>query len=113
MVIKKAKTTVEQFVGGKIWDYPMPDEPVGISYQEHHGRVPKKGWGVNTVCWEAYYIIEGSAKVWIDDDEYTVASGDVVILKPNQRSFLVTKKLRLLTITQPNWYPEQYKETNS
>ena len=110
MIIKKQQTTVESFAKGSIWDYPIPDEQLGISYQEHNGRVPEKGWGMNTVCFEAYYIIGGTAEVCIDDEQDTIQAGDVVILKPGSKSYLIADHLRIVTITQPNWYKEQYKE---
>ena len=110
MIIKKSQTRLETFDAGKVWDYPMPGEPVGISFQEHDGRVPEKGWGINTICWEAYYVIAGSARVFIGEKEYQVETGDVVVLKPNQKSYLVANKLKLLTITQPDWYTKQYNE---
>lgn len=113
MIIKKSQTTLEAFSQGKIWDYPMPGEPVGISYQEYDVRVPEKGWGINSLCWEAYYVIAGSAEVYVDDTKYNVETGDVVVLKPNQKSYLVAKQLKVLTITQPNWNIEQYKEVET
>lgn len=113
MVISRSQATEESFAKGKVWDYPMPGEPVGISYQEHDGRVPEKEWGINTVCWEAYYILGGSAQVFIDSKRYKAVEGDVVIVKPNQKSYLVAKQLKVLTITQPNWFIEQYRETET
>ena len=50
MIIKKSKANVEKFGKGKIYDYPLPDEKIGVSYQEHNGRVPEKGWGINKIC---------------------------------------------------------------
>ena len=110
MVIKKKSSNLEDFATGSVWDYPMEGAPVGISYQEHDGRVPEKGWGINTVCWEAFYVLDGNAEVYIDDEKDTIEKGDVVILKPDQKSYLVARKLKLLTITKPNWYKEQYQE---
>ena len=113
MVIKKHQTTLESFAKGKISDYPMGDAPIGISFQEHDGRVPEKGWGINSICFEAYYVIAGSAQVFIDDENYTVEEGDVVILKPGNKSYLVAHHLKLLTITMPNWYQDQYQEVDT
>lgn len=110
MIIKKSQTTIESLGKGTIWDYPMPNDDIGISYQEHHGRVPERGWGSNTVCYEIYYIVRGNADVYIENEHDTLQEGDMVILLPGQKSYLVANHLRILTITKPNWYLEQYKE---
>lgn len=54
MIIKKSKTSVENFSKGIIYDYPLPNEKIGISYQEYLSkvRVPKTGWGINTKYFE-------------------------------------------------------------
>ena len=110
MVIKKSQTKIEKFGPGLIRDYPLPDNKIGVSYQEHSGRVPEKGWGMNTKCLELYYVIEGEAEIFIDDGHEKVEVGDLIVINPNQKSYLVAKNLKLLTITSPNWYEGQYKE---
>ncbi|MBI2044237.1 AraC family ligand binding domain-containing protein [Candidatus Pacearchaeota archaeon] len=110
MIIKKEQANPEDWEESTILDYPMPNEKVGISSQEHQGRVPKKGWGVNTVCYEVMYVLGGTAEIYVDDEHYKVKEGDVIILQPKSKSYLIGNKLHLLTITQPNWYKEQYKE---
>ncbi len=62
-----------------MWDYPIPSDDVGISYQEYHGRGPEKGWWVNTVCWEAYIVTSGIATVYIDDQVFNIKKGDVIV----------------------------------
>ena len=111
MVIKKKDAKDESGSVGKILDYPMDGSPVGVSYQEYPpGRAPEKGSWVNTICWEAYYILAGTGKIFIDDTEFSVEVGDVVIIKPNQKTYLVSDNLKFITITNPDFYMEQFKE---
>ncbi len=110
MIIKKSKTRIEHFGPGVIYDYVLPDEKIGVSYQEQNGRVPEKGWGVNTTCYELYYVIDGEADVFIDDEQEKVEKGDLVIINPKQKSYLIAKNLRIITITSPNWDQKQYRE---
>lgn len=108
MLIRKSQRKKEFF--GKndlVWDYPMADEKIGIAFHEINGRSPESGWGRNNICYEAYYIISGSAKVFVEDKEYNVAEGDVFVVDKKEKSYLIGKKLKLLTITLPNWYNEQ------
>ncbi len=55
-----------------------------------------------------YYIIEGAGTWIIEDQEYSAAAGDVVIVPPGKR-FYFRGKLRQLCITAPAW-EEQYEK---
>ena len=108
MVIRKNQTTkIETNPGNIIWDYPMPSEDHGISYQELDGSIPAAGWYKNTVCHEMFYIIEGQATLHIDTDVTDVGPGDVVILLPNQKHKGIYRKTKMITVTEPNWYESQ------
>lgn len=110
MIIKKSQTKIEHFAKGIVFDYPMPNEKIGISYQEHNGRTPLKGWGINKVCYELYFIIGGRAEIFIDNEKEIVTKGDLVIIFPRQKSYIIANNLKLITITSPNWNQEQYLE---
>lgn len=49
-----------------------------------------------------FYIIEGSGTWYIEDKPYDVASGDVIIIPPNNR-FYYQGQLRQICITSPAW----------
>ena len=110
MIIRKSQTKIEHFAKGKVFDYPMPNKNIGISYQEHNGRVPIKGWGINKVCYELYFIIDGNAETFIDKEKEIIAKGDLVIIFPGQKSYMMANNLKLITVTSPNWNKEQYQE---
>jgi len=111
MFIKKSKAIIEPFANGKIFDYLLPDENIGISYQEYaNGRAPTKGWAVNKICYEIYFIVDGKAEVFLDNEHEYVEKGDLVIIKPKQKIYFIVDNLKMITITQPNFYYEQYEE---
>ena len=109
MVIKPDPKKIQASAHGFIQDYVLPTEDVGISYQQYDGRAPDKGYWVNTVCWEAYYVIDGSATIYGDDKAYSVEKGDVFIMLPGQKIRMIAKKLKIITITKPNWFASQAK----
>lgn len=109
MVIKPNSQKIKSSAGGFIQDYVLPTEEVGISYQEYDGVAPDKGSWMNKVCWEAYYIIEGSAIIYTDGKQYDVEKGDVFIMLPGQKIRMNAYHLKIITITKPNWYPSQAK----
>jgi hypothetical protein len=53
MVIKPDPHKFQTAPDGWGWDYPMPTDDVGISYQEYNGKGPEEGYWKNNVCWEA------------------------------------------------------------
>jgi mannose-6-phosphate isomerase-like protein (cupin superfamily) len=95
-----------------IWDYPMPNKEIGISYQKLNGRGPKKGRYLNKVCHEIYFIISGTAKFYINDQAHQVEAKDSIVVEPNVAHYIKTSKLEYLTITRPDWYDEQYKQVD-
>lgn len=108
MKIQKNQSKKEKIAGeGFVWDYPVPSEEIGFSVQELNGRVPDKGKYKNKVCNEACYVIKGNGKVYIDDEEFGIKEGDIYFIKPSQKSYVIAKQMKILTITQPNWYKEQ------
>lgn len=110
MVIKKSQAVKEQLTYGSLLDYPMPNNKIGISYQEHAGRAPKEGWGMNRECYELYFIISGTTEIYIDDTKEVAEAGDVVVIYPGQKSYMVSKQVVFITITTPNWTLDQYQE---
>lgn len=112
MVIKFSKTTKFPLTGGGIWDYPMPDNTLGISFQTLEGRGPEKNQYLNKVCHEIYFIIKGTATFVLDGKRSNVKAHDVVIVEPNTPHYIETKHLEYITITRPDWYEEQYEETS-
>lgn len=85
----------------------MPDENTGVSYQKLNGRLPAKGCYRNKVCQEIMFIVAGYAQLNINDKEYSVSQGDVVVLQPGEKHFGQYQNTVLITITSPNWSEEQ------
>lgn len=110
MVIRFSDTEKFSVKEGTIWDYPLPTEDIGISYQTFKGRGPLKGQYLNKVCKEIFFIIKGNVKFSINGKEYNAGPHDVVIIEPNTPHSFETEELEYITITSPNWYEEQHEE---
>ncbi len=111
MIVRRQDRSLElDKPGTKIYDYPLPGVGFGISYQEYlEGRHPKKGAWKNTVCEEAYFILEGGAIVYLDGNANQVSEGDIIVIPVGHASYLETKGVKLLTITSPDWFAKQHK----
>ena len=35
--------------------------------------------------------------------------GEVIVINPKEKSYLIAKKVKMITITVPDWYPAQCK----
>ena len=49
----------------------------------------------------------------MEDDKYNLNEGDVFIIKPGEKSYILAENLNLVTIASPNWYSEQCKIVNN
>ncbi len=90
-----------------VWDYPMTNKNIGISYQEINGKSPDNGWWKNSVCEEWYYVMGGKGKALIENKSHDFSSGDIIVLPKMKKHKIIGKKLKLLAITTPDWYYEQ------
>jgi mannose-6-phosphate isomerase-like protein (cupin superfamily) len=114
MHIPFSSTSKISTVEGTIWDYEINKE-VGVSYQHLAMRGPKSGRYLNRECHEIYFIIEGSAKFFVDGTEYEVEeveAKDIVVVEPNTPHYIETNNLTYITITRPDWYEEQYEQVD-
>mgnify|MGYP001607984401 CR=1 FL=1 len=112
MIIKKNQRKKEKISGkGIIYDYPVKSKKMGFSVQELDertpGRIPERGEYKNKICNEICYVISGKGSVFINNKKINISEGDIYFVKPNQKSFLIAKKIKILTITKPDWYKEQ------
>jgi mannose-6-phosphate isomerase-like protein (cupin superfamily) len=106
MIIKKALRKKElNTKNWKIWDYPISKD-IGIAVQEISGRAPAAGATINKVCKEIVYVIRGSGHIFINGRKSAISEGDAFVISPEERSF-ITGKMRIITITSPDWYPRQ------
>ncbi len=100
---KKVQITRNSFV----WEYELDSKDLGFALAEINGRFPDSGKAMNKVCQEIYYVISGSGKLFIDDEEVELKEGDVFFIKSGKKYYVVGENLMLAVPTVPAWYPEQ------
>jgi mannose-6-phosphate isomerase-like protein (cupin superfamily) len=91
-------------------EYPIDDKDINVAIIELTGRYPSAGRVVNLECKELAYVMKGSGKVVIEDQEINLGEGDMVLMEPGEK-FFWDGNLTLFMPCAPAWYPEQYKET--
>ncbi|HOZ53569.1 MAG TPA: hypothetical protein PK142_02735 [bacterium] len=67
MLIKKSQAIKKQISeSGFVFEYPDVNKNIGMAVSEINGRVPERGWVKNEVCLEVYYVLSGSAEIFVD-----------------------------------------------
>jgi mannose-6-phosphate isomerase-like protein (cupin superfamily) len=91
-----------------VFEYPMHDEDINGAVVHVKGRYPLQGLAVNEHCKEMVYVIQGTGKVVVDDQETPLSCGDVLIIAAGERYYW-EGDLMLFVPCTPAWYPEQHK----
>jgi len=79
MLIKKSERVKKQISpNGLVYEYRDVSKYLGIAVSELNGRVPDKGRMKNNVVHEVYYVLSGSAKVFMGDKIFEICEGDVL-----------------------------------
>ena len=89
-------------------EYPVNDSDINVAIIELNGRYPEKGCAMNEISKELAYVMEGSGKVIVENNEFEVGVGDLVLINPGEK-FLWVGKMKLFMPCTPAWSPDQYK----
>jgi len=92
-------------------EYPLADNDINGAIVEIAGRYPGVGRVVNLKCKELAYIIKGSGKVVIENQEINLSEGDLLLIEPEEKYFW-DGDLTMFVPCTPAWYPEQHKEVD-
>ena len=61
------------------------------------------------VCEETYYILAGQARLFLDGQTFSAASGEAILILPRQRHQIFNAgegDLEFLAVCAPAWYPD-------
>lgn len=72
-------------------------------------RKTKKSYILEHECSFVIYVIEGTGKVFVEDNLLKVKAGDCVLV-PKENKFAVEGKLEYVTVDTPAFYVEQSEE---
>ncbi len=89
-------------------EYPMQDKDINGAVIKLNGRYPEKGRVVNTVCKELAYVISGSGKVVIENQEIKFNQGDLILIEPGEKYYW-EGHFEIFMPCVPAWYPGQHQ----
>jgi mannose-6-phosphate isomerase-like protein (cupin superfamily) len=90
-------------------EYPLEDKDINGAVIELTGRYPNAGRVVNLKCKEIAYVISGSGKIVVENEEINLSEGDMILVEPGEKYFW-EGKLKIFAPCTPAWYPEQHRE---
>jgi mannose-6-phosphate isomerase-like protein (cupin superfamily) len=94
-----------------VFEYSLGDKDINGSIVELTGRYPSNGRVVNLKCKELCYIIKGSGKIVIENQEFVLHEGDLVSIDPGEK-FFWDGNLIMFVSCAPAWHSEQHKEVD-
>jgi mannose-6-phosphate isomerase-like protein (cupin superfamily) len=104
MLIKKEDSKKFSIPGGTDgWLYPSNlQSDQTIAYVEMDGVYPEKGYSINDVCTETFFVVEGNLTIYIDDEVYELEKGDVIIVSPGKK-YNTRGKAKIIDFITPSW----------
>jgi mannose-6-phosphate isomerase-like protein (cupin superfamily) len=91
-----------------VQEYRIADEDMNGAFVSIQGRYPSSGYALNLICKEMAYIISGSGRVVVEEKEYPLSQGDVVLLLPGEKYFW-DGDMKIFMPCTPAWTPDQYR----
>ncbi|WP_419421348.1 AraC family ligand binding domain-containing protein (plasmid) [Legionella sp. D16C41] len=70
-----------------VTEYPLMDDNLNFAIVTISGRYPTYQYAVNRECKELVYIETGTGKVVINNCEYLLSPGDVVLVEPGEKYY--------------------------
>lgn len=93
------------------YEYPLIDSSIHGAVVELNGRYPQEGRVVNEKCSEIGFVIKGSGKLVIEDNEVEFKEGDQLLIKPGEKYYWEAKATMFMPCA-PAWYPEQHNKVD-
>lgn len=89
--------------------YPLIDQTINFGTLIIEGRSPSSGYHLNTTCKVALYIVEGTGKITIkNENEIEVTIGDLIFLREGD-IYALDGNLKMATACTPAWSIEQHR----
>lgn len=91
-----------------VWEYPKISSNLGCAKATINGRYPDKGKQVvNFEVEQIYFVIAWTWMIYSENWEFEINKGDIYHFNKWEKYYVVWKKLNILLINSPEWFPEQ------
>lgn len=90
-----------------VTQHSIQDETMDFVKVEITGRYPSARLATNQKCKEIIYVNEGSGKVVIENKEYNINAGDLILIEAGEK-FYWEGNMSLFISCRPSWTQEQH-----
>lgn len=95
----------------QVTEFPLTDNEINFAIVKLSGRYPDNNRAINIKCKEMVYIHWGNGKLVINDQEYLLNSGDLVIIEAGEK-FYWEGDMELHISCSPAFTMEQHQLTD-
>ena len=108
-ILRNTEATAHRNTGACVaYEYPMPTNALNAAVIELSGRYPDEGWIANSSVTSLVHVIHGNGSIANKQNVTELATGDQVLIPPNEDYFF-DGSMKLLYVATPSWTPEQAK----
>ena len=93
----------------KTIEYSFGDKDIDLGVAVITGRYPEKGYGVNLICKELIYVIEGSGEFYYDNKCIKFSKGDSILINNNEKYYWNSEYCKISMACTPAWNIDQHK----
>ncbi len=87
IIKKEERLKIQNSEECSVFEYPFDDQDIELSCAKIDGRYPKEGFVMNEKIKEIFYINKGKGKIDIENKDFDVEEGDVILIQPKQKYF--------------------------
>ena len=91
-----------------VTEYPKLDEAMDFAIVKVSARYPEFNRAVNLECNEIVFVKSGQGKVVVEEKEYLLNAGDIVLIEAGEK-FYWDGKMELCISCRPSFKKEQHR----
>ena len=93
----------------KTLEYSFNDKDIDLGIATITGRYPETGYCVNTISKELIYVLDGTGKIYFDNNYIEFEKGDSILIKPGEKYYWDTEYCVVSMSCTPAWNEKQHK----
>ena len=93
----------------KTLEYSFNDKDIDLGIAIITGRYPETSYCVNTISKELIYVLEGTGKIYFDNNYIEFEKGDSILIKPGEKYYWDTEYCVISMSCTPSWNEKQHK----
>ncbi|HEX7963332.1 MAG TPA: hypothetical protein VF466_01950 [Candidatus Saccharimonadales bacterium] len=89
-------------------EYDLPFSTFAVGVSEINGRYPQAGFDVDDDVEQVWYVVEGSARITLGEDQTEIGTGDMLLVARGT-PYIIDGTVKLVVASGPPWHAEQHR----